>query len=106
VRPFWHAERYEVESTVQLNALFTRIDTGAPADPTLVTLYVSDPTGATTTYTSASGVTRTGVGAYSYLLTTSEGVWVYKWQGTGAIEVTSRDEQFVVRQTLFAPPLS
>jgi hypothetical protein len=59
---------------------------GAPADPTTVSLTVTDPAGVTTTYTYNPGsVTRTGTGAYQELVAcATPGLWQYVWIGTGA----------------------
>ena len=59
---------------------------GVATDPTTVSLIVTDPTGAQTTYTYNPGtITRTGTGAFQQLVpTTIAGVWSYEWIGTGA----------------------
>ena len=74
---------------------------GTPTDPTTVSLVVTDPTGAQTTYTYNPGsITRTGAGAYQQLVpTTIVGVWSYEWIGTG----TASD---VVAGTWTAQPLT
>ena len=74
---------------------------GTPTDPTTVSLVVTDPTGAQTTYAYNPGtITRTGTGAYSQLVpTTIAGVWSYEWVGTG----TAAD---VVAGTWTAQPLT
>ena len=58
-------------------------------DPTAVSAFITDPTGAATTHTyqgaSPADITRTGTGAYQLLVpTTLAGVWSYEWTGTGA----------------------
>jgi hypothetical protein len=54
---------------------------GAPADPTVVTLTITDPAGAVTT----PAVTRTGAGTYTASIAcTATGTWTYLWEGTGA----------------------
>ena len=62
---------------------------GTPTDPTAVTLIVTDPTGAQTTYTSS--ITHVSTGKYSQNVPcTSAGVWSYEWTGTGtATDVVS-----------------
>lgn len=63
---------------------------GAPADPTAVTLVITDPAGVTTTYNWPSGpnlLTRTGPGAFTQGVPCSsavDGIWVGVWTGTGA----------------------
>jgi hypothetical protein len=58
---------------------------GTPTDPTAVSLTVTDPQGAVTTYTYPATVTRTGTGAYQVLqpCSTIDGLWQYVWIGTG-----------------------
>jgi hypothetical protein len=53
---------------------------GVPADPTAVTLTVTDPTGVTST----PSVTHVSTGTYTAnVACTLAGVWLYKWAGTG-----------------------
>jgi hypothetical protein len=53
---------------------------GVPTDPTLVTLTITDPTGATTT----PAVTHSGTGTYTAnVACTITGIWTYLWEGTG-----------------------
>lgn len=56
-----------------------------PADPTTVSLTVTDPTGAQTTYAYNPGsIVRDGTGQYHQdVPTTVVGVWSYEWAGTG-----------------------
>ncbi|MDG4796211.1 hypothetical protein [Micromonospora sp. WMMD1082] len=63
---------------------------GTPTDPTTVTLVVTDPTGAATTY-EVGDLTKTGTGAYRKdVPCTAPGVWTYVWVGTGtASDVTA-----------------
>lgn len=74
----------------QLAVTFT--SAGAPADPTTVSLVVTDPGGTQTTYVVTSGqITRTGTGAYTIAVVCSpavtgvDGLWSYVWIGTGAV---------------------
>lgn len=80
------------------NNTITVID-GAPAitatplaDPTTVTLAVTDPAGARTTYTYAdSGVTKSSTGVYYRdILLTMPGEWSVRWTGTGVVATTKR----------------
>lgn len=60
--------------------------TGTPADPTTVTLVVTDPTGAQTTYTYGGGgtIARAGMGVYTLAVESLiDGLWSYVWIGTG-----------------------
>jgi hypothetical protein len=53
---------------------------GIPTDPTLVTLTITDPTGAQTT----PATTHTGTGTYTAnVACTIVGIWTYLWEGTG-----------------------
>lgn len=56
-----------------------------PTDPTEVTLVVTDPLGAATTYTySLAEITKTGTGAYTKSIPcTADSTWQYVWTGTG-----------------------
>ncbi len=55
---------------------------GVPTDPATVSLVVTDPTGASTTYSSA---THDSAGTYHQdVPCTLDGIWVYKWTGTGS----------------------
>lgn len=61
---------------------------GVAADPTTISLVITDPAGAATTYTyAAAQITRTGTGAYTKDIacaSTPGGTWQYVWVGTGA----------------------
>jgi hypothetical protein len=54
---------------------------GTPTDATTVTLTVTDPTGTATVY---SSTTHVSTGTYQQNVpATLDGIWVYKWVGTG-----------------------
>lgn len=76
---------------------------GVPTDPTTISLAVTDPAGATTTYTYALGqITRVSTGVYSKQITVATaGDWLYVWTGTGAA-ADVQDGAFHVRE-LFSP---
>jgi hypothetical protein len=94
---------YEVDTFVQINSAFVSCD-GAPLDPSTVILWVCDPVGAITQVTDA--LVRITPGVYAYQMTLNQiGVWTYKWQGEGTVEVTSPDSTMIVNRTVFAPPL-
>lgn len=97
---------YQVDTLIQLNVTFLNVPTNMPADPTAVSLFISDPSGNETEVTYNPGpIVRTGVGVYYYQFTptptppatTAAGTWTYKWQGTGAVIATSRDTNFLVQ---------
>lgn len=78
------ADRHVVGDTVRIGNTFSVSDVNT--DPTTVTLVVTDPSGNTEgTYTYAgSTITKTATGVYHKDLTVDEdGVWEYKWTGTG-----------------------
>ena len=65
---------------------------GSPADPTTVSLLVTDPVGVQVTYTVTVGqITRTGTGVYTCAIScapstaTIDGLWSYVWIGAGAV---------------------
>ena len=81
----------------RLSCTFTD-QSGAPADPTAVTVQVRPPQGSVSTYTP----TRDGVGAYHYDLTLSvPGTYWYRFIGTGAVTAESADRSFVVPDASF-----
>ena len=73
----------------QLTVTFT--SSGSPANPTTVSLVVTDPSGTQTTYTTSNGITQSGTGIYTAAitclpaLTGVDGLWSYVWIGTGAV---------------------
>ncbi len=90
---------YDIDTRIRLTALFVNALTGAPADPTAVEVFIKAPSAK---ITESGAVTRDSVGAYHYDFTADEvGPWIYKFQGTGAIEVSSSDAYLFVRQTVF-----
>lgn len=79
-----------VNQLAQLAVAFT--SAGSAADPTTVTLVVTDPGGTATTYVVTSGqITRTGTGAYTAAIpcapaiTGADGLWSFVWIGSGAV---------------------
>lgn len=78
---------YPVQSIAHLTVMFAS-STGAAADPTTVTLTVTQPDGAVQIH--AADVVRDGVGAYHFdLAVTEAGEWRYRWQGAGALVAAS-----------------
>lgn len=92
---------YDIGTLVQMAAQFSAPG-GSPADPTDVVLYVKPPSGPTQQYTfSGAQVQKNGVGNFFYnLLANISGTWTYKFQGTGAVEVTTPDETFLVNKSV------
>lgn len=89
---------YQVDTLVQLNVTFYNTQLNLPADPSIVSLFVEDPTGVVTQIPS-NFIVRTGTGTYySDFLPTGPGQWTYKWQGSGtSVLATSPDTSFFVR---------
>ena len=83
---------YPVQGTVRLTVTFTDpLANNAPVDPTAVVLTLTLPD--QTQQTPAP--VRDGVGAYHCDTTVSQaGVWIYSWQGTGAVIASSGDGFF------------
>jgi hypothetical protein len=96
---------YQLDTDVTLQATFVQLSNGVAVDPTTVNLFMSTPDGHKTTYSTAmSQITRIATGIYQFTLETLQsGVYVYKWQGIGAVVVTSPDTRFQVQQSLFIP---
>lgn len=77
---------------------FTDI-TGALADPTTVSLEVTDPNKVATTYIfNSSAIVKVSVGKYYFDLGpfTTSGRWKYRWIGAGGI-VTAKKNSLVVQ---------
>lgn len=94
---------YELDTLVQLASAFTAADGVTPIDPATVTLYIRDPTGAETTVAMGS-LTHAGTGIWTYQQACSiSGVWLYKFQGAGNVQVTSPDTPFFVEASRLIP---
>lgn len=75
------------ESSSELATLTNTFKVGVtPTDPTAVSLIITTPSQASTTYTfAASEITKSSVGVYTKNITCTEaGTWTYQWAGTGA----------------------
>ncbi len=70
---------------------------GSAADPTTVTLTVTDPAGTATAYTYADAqITRSGAGVfYRNCSLTSAGSWHFRMVGTGAVAAVADGSLFV-----------
>jgi len=91
---------YDIGDTIRLRATFTI--SGAATDPTTITLKVKNNSGTTSTYTYAGGtVSKTSTGIYyKDISLTNDGVWYYRFEGTGAVAAAS-EGQFIVRASEF-----
>lgn len=76
-----------INEIAQLTATFD--SNGVPADPTTISLVVTDPTGTVTTYIVTAGqIVRTALGIYTIGIActaAAQGLWSYVWIGTGAV---------------------
>ena len=80
---------------VRLTVTFTVADVNT--DPATVTIKLKDPTGAITSYTYAGGqVVKDSTGVYHYDATPStDGLWWWRAEGTGAATAATEDQFFV-----------
>lgn len=73
---------YNQNTLVRCSVTFTDASNGVAADPTAVTVAVTDPNGAST----APAAVKDGVGLYHVDVTpTVQGIWTYGFTGTGAV---------------------
>lgn len=95
--------QYEIDTLIQLTAQFDLLATKTPVDPNAVILYIENPKGKHTTLSyGSSNISKTSTGVYGYRLLLDEpGIWIYKWRGTGGVEVTSPDVEVRVNTTDF-----
>jgi hypothetical protein len=87
---------YTKDSTVTISNTFTL--TGTATDPTTVTCYFKDPTGALTTYVygTNSQLVRDSTGAYHVdIFANIAGNWWYRFEGTGTV-VSASEAEFIV----------
>lgn len=90
---------YELDTAVVLGASFGNA-TGGPTNPTTTTLYVQTPDGVIANLTGNVTLANPSTGNFTATLITDQaGPWIYKWQGTGAVEITSPDQYFQVNQS-------
>lgn len=75
---------------------------GTPTDPTGISLIVTDPEDAVTTYTFAdTQITKTSTGVYTKDITCDKaGEWTYEWVGTGDVVDTEAGTWTVFDTTL------
>jgi uncharacterized protein YfaS (alpha-2-macroglobulin family) len=89
---------YDRGDTVRLDVEFKDID-AVLTDPTNVTVYVLDPSGNETVYNDA---VNDAVGVYHKdVLLDEEGVWHYRWVGTGTLAAAGTG-QLRVRKDVFS----
>jgi uncharacterized protein YfaS (alpha-2-macroglobulin family) len=84
---------HDIGDAVRVTCTF-RNEAGALANPTAVTLQVRAPSGTVTTVSNSS----TGTGVYSGVVSPdAEGVWRYRFTGTGAV-AQAQEGMFTVRR--------
>lgn len=95
--------RYEIDTSVLIEAVFTLADGVTPVAPAIVSLLVQDPSGVMTAHVGRA-LANPSTGVYSYVLDVSalSGSWIYKWRGAGPHEVTSLDVYMTVAQSVFS----
>lgn len=89
---------YAMDTLVQVNASFVSVVNNQPVDPTTITITITLPDDSTQEATYPSGgIIRSGTGEYYYQFQTTElGIWIYRWQGQGAVIAASPNGFFRV----------
>ena len=93
---------YELGDVVQLQSAFADIN-GSAFNPYDVTLWVKDPSGAETTYTTGFANPAPGQFTLNTAPVTISGVWLYKWNGSGNTNVSTADCAFRVNASSLIP---
>lgn len=84
--------KYNLGEAIASTCTFVEADTGDPLDPGAVFATVKRPGGAEETfqYGVDSEITRTGVGAYRYVVNANcPGDWKVRWFSTGPVQAAS-----------------
>ena len=91
---------YDKGDSVKLQATFT-IDS-VNTDPTTIVLKVKNPAGTSIAYTYlAAEITKSANGIYyKEISVTDDGMWYYRWEGTGNLLAAS-EHSFKVRSSEF-----
>ena len=90
---------YDKGDGVRLQATFTV--SSVNTDPTTVTLRVKDAGGTITVYVHPASITKLVTGIYYKDISVSnDGVWYYRFEGTGACEAAG-EYSFIVRTSEF-----
>lgn len=94
---------YDIDTDVLVSSAFTQADGVTPVDPTTVTLIYLDPNGKKTTV-AMGDLTKLSTGVFTSTINANvSGVWLYKFQGTGNVEVTTPDTPFQVNPSQLLP---
>lgn len=93
---------YDIGDVVRITVAFTNLAGGA-VDPGAVTVRVKNPVGVKTSYTyiTDTEVLKDSTGNYHLDVEPAiQGVWVYRWEGTGANKGAA-EASFQVRESAF-----
>jgi hypothetical protein len=92
-----YMSKYEIDTSIQINGDFLNAIDDIYVDPSGVTLFILDPSGAQTIAQYPGAVIRDAQGHYHYTIAPSKsGTWTYKWQAGGSFIGTSPDTTFTV----------
>lgn len=92
------ATSYDRGDLVRLRAEFKN-DVGTLTNPTAVVLRLRDPAGVVST----PAATASSTGVYTYDLSlTQEGTWIYRFEGTGAVQAAEEGEVYVRNSAFYA----
>ncbi len=96
-------DTYQIDTLVTFSTVFTLEDGVTPIDPTTVTLYYVAPDG-TQTEVTGGPINHPSTGNFNYDVSlTQSGIWIYKWQGSGNVEITSPDTYVAVQESVPIP---
>lgn len=86
---------YPLMTAVELSVDFETL-TPAPIDPSTVTLEVRKPDGTIANYTTCD-FSNPSTGQFAIVISADQsGAWIYNWQGSGNVEVSTGDVYFNV----------
>lgn len=94
---------YEVGTEVRLTVTFRNFE-GVVTDPTAVALQIKEPDGVLTAYAypPAGTITKVSAGVYAaQVLLDKSGPWLYRWEGTGAVNA-AREGTLIVDESEFS----
>jgi hypothetical protein len=94
---------YLIGNASRVQTRFRNAITGAPVDPTTLTLKIKDPALVETTYVYGVGpqIIKESVGVYYYdLPLIATGTWRYRWEGTGT-NMAASEGSLVVNASAF-----
>ena len=95
---------YNMGNNIRCSVSFRNL-AGALANPTVVTFRYQDPSGNETILTLPpdAAIVNDGTGQYhSDITIDEEGLWYYRWEGTGAL-IAAAEFYFQIRDSEFTP---